>query len=415
MSTFSYVAVDRDKTVKGRLEAPSIEAARAALTAKGMFVTSLQPAKSLLQGEIKLFKKLPLSEQAWLARQLAVLTGAGMGLPAALGILAKQRKNKPVGKLAEQMRTELLAGRSPSAVTALHEEELGSMFVSMVAAGERAGVLNSTLNQLAQLLETKASLRKKTRAALTYPSAVVVITFVLALVILMVIVPIFGKMFASFGAKLPGPTLVLVHLSHFFTSHWYAIPLILLALGAFAWWAPKQESIAYYASMAGLRLPIIGPLLSKSALARVSSTIAMMMGAGTEALTVLSYAAQSTSNRVWSTMLGKVPDLLRKGRNLSESIVEATNDTVGTDTNFEVLAQMVEVGEQSGATPEVLGNLAKAMTEDVETGLSTLESSLEPLLIVIVGTVVGSMIVSLYLPIFHIITVLGNQSPTSGG
>ena len=411
MSSFSYAALDGGKPVNGRLEAPSAEAAKAALAAKGLFVTSVKPEASFFQRDFRLTKRLKLADQAWLARQLSVLADAGLGLPAALGLLARQKKGKAVGALAEQMRTELLAGRSPSAVTAAHQDELGSLFASMVAAGEQSGVLPVTLNQLAGLLETRASLRKKTRAALTYPAAVIVVTAVLALVILFVIVPIFGKMFAQFGAKLPGPTLLLVNVSHFFVGHWYALPIVLAALGALAWWGRRQEKVAYLVSSWSFKFPIVGHLLSKSALARVASTISTMMGSGTDVLTVLAYAAQATSNKVWSTTLTRVPDLLRSGRSFSDSVAQAATETPGTDSNFEVLAQMVEVGERSGATPAVLGRLAKSLTEEVEAGLSTLESSLEPLLIVVVGAVVGTMIVALYLPIFHIITVLGNQTP----
>lgn len=411
MSSFSYVAVDRDKPVRGRIEAANPEAAKAALVAKGLFVTSVKQETSFFQRDFRLSKRLPLADISWLARQLAVLSEAGLGLPAALGLLAKQKKGKSVGNLAEQMRVELLAGRSPSAVTASHQDELGPLFASLVAAGEQAGVLPDTLNQLAGLLETRASLRKKTRAALTYPAAVVVVVAILAVVILMVIVPVFGKMFAQFGAKLPGPTLIMVNASHFLLSHWYALPLILFGGGGLVWWGSRQERVTYAVSAGIMRAPIVGNLLSKSALARVASTISTMMGSGTDVLTVLAYAAQATSNKVWAATLTRVPDHLRSGRSFSDAVTQAASETPGTDINFDVLAQMIEVGERSGATPQVLGKLATSLTEEVETGVSTLESSLEPLLILIVGGVVGSMIIALYLPIFHIITVLGNQTP----
>ena len=415
MSSFSYAAIDRGRPVTGRLEAPSAEAAKAALTAKGFFVTSVKADASFFQRDLRLRKRLRLADQAWLARQMAVLAEAGLGLPAALGLLSRQRKGKGVGELAEKMRTELLAGGSPTAVTAAHQDELGTLFASMVAAGEQSGVLPVTLSQLAGLLETRASLRKKTRAALTYPTAVVAVTGVLALVIMFVIVPIFGKMFAQFGAKLPGPTLLLLSVSHFCVSHWYALPLIFGAIFGAVWWGRRQEKVAYAASVVSLRAPVVGHLLSKSALARVASTISTMMGSGTDALTVLSYAAQATQNKVWAAVLTRVPDLLRGGQTFSGAVTQAAAETPGTDANFEVLAQMVEVGERSGATPQVLGRLAKSLTEEVEAGLTTLESSLEPVLIVIVGAVVGAMIIALYLPIFHIITVIGNQTPSSGG
>lgn len=413
MSSFSYAALDGGKTVRGRIEAPSAEAAKTALGAKGLFVTSVKEEASFFQRDVRLTKRLRLADQAWLARQLSVLAEAGLDMPSTLRLLARQKKGQPVGKLADVMRDELLAGRSPSAVTAAHKDELGPLFASMVAAGEQSGVLPTTLNQLAGLLESRASMRKKTRAALMYPSAVIAVTGALALVILFVIVPIFSKMFAQFGAKLPAPTLILENASHFCLHHWYAVPLlgVLGVLGV--WWGSRQEKIAYAVSATSLRLPIVGHLLSKSALARVSSTISTMMGSGTDVLTVLAYAAQATSNRVWQSVLTRAPDLLRGGRNFSDSVAQATQETSGTDGSFDVLAQMIEVGERSGATPDVLGRLSKALTEEVETGLATLESALEPVLILIVGIVVGSMIVALYLPIFHIITVLGNQSPGS--
>ncbi len=365
--------------------------------------------------ELRLRKRVRLADQAWLARQLAVLSRAGLGLPPALGLLARQREGKAVGELARTMREELLAGRSPAAVTKAHEAELGPLFSAMVGAGETAGVLPTTLAKLADLLETRLKLGKKTRSAVSYPSIVMGMAVLLALVILLVIVPIFSRMFAQLGASLPAPTKVLVSLSRFLVGHAYVLPVLALALAGGLWWASRDERARYTASAAALRLPVVGALLGKAALARVASTIATMMGAGTDVLTVLAYAAQSTQNRVWARVLGRAPDLLRSGRGFSESLRLATAEATGTDANFEVLAQMVEVGERSGSTPDVLAHLAQGVTEEVETGLETLESSLEPLLIMFVGAVVGTMIVALYLPIFHIVTVLGNQTPSSGG
>jgi type IV pilus assembly protein PilC len=364
--------------------------------------------------EVRLRKKIGLADQAWLARQMAVLAQAGLSLPATLALLARQRKGKAVGRLAETMREELLAGSSPSAVTKRHEEELGPLFGAMVGAGEVAGVLPVTLARLAELLETRLRLRKKTRSAVSYPSIVLTMAVLLAFVILLVVVPIFAKMFKEFGASLPGPTKVMVALSRFFLGHLYALPLLVLAVAGALWWGAKDERVRYGASVLALRLPVGGELVSKSALARVASTISTMMGAGTDVLTVLAYAAQATSNRVWAAVLDRAPDLLRSGSGFSDSLRAAAAETRGTDAGFEVLAQMVEVGERSGATPQVLGHLARGVTEELETGLATLESSLEPFLIMVVGAIVGSMIVALYLPIFHIITVLGNQTATSG-
>jgi type IV pilus assembly protein PilC len=385
-----------------------------------MTTTSVRADLSVESGsfwgrEFRLRKRVRLADQAWLARQLAVLARAGLGLPPALGLLAHQRPGKAVGDLAKAMREELLAGRSPSSVTKAHEDELGPLFSAMVGAGETAGVLPTTLAKLADLLETRLKLRKKTRAAVSYPSIVMGMAVLLALVILLAVVPIFSRMFAQFGASLPGPTKVLVSISHFLVGHVYVVPILAVALAAGLWQANRDERVHYWASATALRLPVVGPLLSKAALARVASTIATMMGAGTDVLTVLAYAAQSTQNRVWATVLGRTPDLLRQGRSFSEALRLAAAGTRGVDGNFEVLAQMVEVGERSGSTPEVLGHLAQGVTEEVETGLETLESSLEPVLIMFVGAIVGTMIVALYLPIFHIITVLGRQTPTSGG
>jgi len=371
--------------------------------------------KSVITTELRLRKRITLADQAWLARQLAVLSQAGLSMPASLGLLARQRSGKAVGKLAEQMRSGLLAGKTPSVVVAEHEDALGPMFVSMVAAGEHAGVLAATLARLADLLEVRLKLRKKTRAAVSYPVGVLCITVVLSLVILLVIVPIFGRMFAEFGASLPAPTRLLVSVSHLVLSHWYALPLVVAALIGAAVWGLRQDKIAYGASALALRLPVVGSLFSKTALARVSATISMMMSSGTDVLNVLAYASASTSNKVWSSMLDKVPELLRSGKGLSDSITVASAATPGTDVNFDVLAQMVEVGERSGTTSTVLEHLAKGVTEEVESNLETLESSLEPLLMIVVGAVVGAMIIALYLPIFHIITVIGNQTASSGG
>lgn len=372
-------------------------------------------ARTIWGKELRLRRRVRLADQAWLARQMAVLAKAGLGLPESLGLLARQRAGKVVGDLAEAMREELLAGRSPTTVVKAHEAELGALFSALVGAGEAAGVLPVTLAKLADLLEARLKLRSKTRSVVTYPLFVLTTAVVLALVILLAVVPVFSRMFAQMGAGLPGPTKVLVALSHGLLSHLWVLPLVALVIAGVVAWLRRDSRARYWASATSLRLPMVGSLVSKAALARVASTLSTMMGAGTDALSVLAYASQATANRVWSAVLDRAGDLLRSGHGLSRALRMAMAETPGTDTNFEVLAAMAEVGERSGSTPDVLGHLAQGLTEEVETGLSTLQSSVEPLLIVVVGALVGSMIIALYLPIFHVVTVLGHQTPTSGG
>src|SRR5579875_1171632 len=330
-------------------------------------------ARTIWGKELRLRRRVRLADQAWLARQMAVLAKAGLGLPESLGLLARQR------------------------------------------AGEAAGVLPVTLAKLADLLEARLKLRSKTRSVVTYPLFVLTTAVVLALVIMLAVVPVFSRMFAQMGAGLPGPTKVLVALSHGLLSHLWVLPLVALVIAGVVAWLRRDSRARYWASATSLRLPMVGSLVSKAALARVASTLSTMMGAGTDALSVLAYASQATANRVWSAVLDRAGDLLRSGHGLSRALRMAMAETPGTDTNFEVLAAMAEVGERSGSTPDVLGHLAQGLTEEVETGLSTLQSSVEPLLIVVVGALVGSMIIALYLPIFHVVTVLGHQTPTSGG
>lgn len=409
MPTYAYVAYQGPRETSGRLEAPDEAAARAMLRSDGMIVTKLgaDRAGGGLGREIRFRKALKLADVAWMARQLAITTESGMSLTQAMQMLSRQRAKTGIGKVLDDMHTRLLAGSSTSAAFKAHEAELGALCVAMISSGEAGGELGASLPKLANLLETRDRLRRKVRSALVYPLGVFCLTMVIALVMVVFIVPIFVKLFAQLGGKLPLPTLVLVGISKTVTHDIWVLPVAAVGLGAGWHQLRTHHTTRGFLDRLSLRLPVIGTLLTKAALARVSSTLGTMLSAGVPLLQALGYAQSAAGNLVFADAFGGCGEAVKDGMSLSAAIARYRSVP-------EVLPQMIRVGEEAGAVDEVLSRYADRVQVEVETTVEGLTALIEPLLVVAVGLVVGSMVVSLYLPLVRIITLAGNTNGAAG-
>lgn len=410
MPTYAYVAYQGPRETTGRLEAPDETAAREMLRSDGMIVTKLgaDRVSGGLRREIRFRKALKLSDVAWMARQLAITTESGMSLTQAMLMLSRQRGKTSIGRVVGDMHTRLLAGSSTSAAFKAHEAELGELCVAMISSGEASGELGPSLSKLASLLETRERLRRKVRSALVYPIGVFCLTMIIALVMVIFIVPIFVKLFAQLGGKLPLPTLVLVDISKTVTHNIWVLPVVVIALGVGWRQLRTHHTTRLFLDRTSLRLPVVGTLLTKAALARVSSTLATMLSAGVPLLQALTYAQSAAGNLVFADAFGGCGEAVKDGMSLSAAMARYRSVP-------EVLPQMIRVGEEAGSVDEVLSRYADRVQVEVETTVEGLTALIEPLLVVAVGLVVGSMVISLYLPLVRIISLAGSNSSGAAG
>ena len=401
MQTFAYTGRNaRGKLVKGSVDAINETAVVARLQSMGLSPVSIADGSSGtgLKREISIpgFKKrIKLKELAVMSRQMATMIGAGLSLLRTLNILAEQTESKPLAKILGQIRDEVETGISTSDAFAVHAEIFPPLMISMIRAGEAGGFLEGALDSIANNFEQEVKLRGKIKAAMTYPVIVLIMSLVSVVSMLVFIVPIFQKMFASLGGKLPLPTMILVYLSH--AMVWVG-PLMLIFSIAFAIWWPKNkntERVRRVLDPLKLKLPVFGPLLKKIAVARFSRNFSDMIGAGVPILRALQIVGETSGNWVIAESLKKVADSVRQGHSLSGPLA---NESVFPP----MVTQMVAVGEGAGSLEVMLDKIADFYDQEVEAATEQLTAMIEPLMVAFLGVVIGSMVVALYLPIFNI-------------
>lgn len=405
MTAYAYQAYIGTDLSSGTIDAPDDATARALLRNQGLVISDLTVVrKQGVNRQINLRKTLKLSESAWIARQLAIMTGSGMPLPRSLAMLARQREGKRAGTILDDIHRQIVDGNQVSSAFASHEKELGQLFVALVATGEKSGKLAESLAKLANLLERRNYLRKQVRSALTYPAGVLLTTLSIALAMVLFVVPVFRSVFSQLGGKLPLPTRILVGTSNLLLNNLWIFPVLLI--GAVVGWRELRKSHVWHKRIdaAFLRIPIVGKLLSKAALARVASTLSTTLGVGVHLIEALDYSASAAGNYVFADALRAAGQEVAGGQALSAAF-EAQEGLP------EVLSQMTVVGEESGSVTEILSRFAEETNREVDITVESLTASLEPVLMVLIGTLVGSIVISLYLPMFDVINLIGSQKP----
>jgi type IV pilus assembly protein PilC len=399
--TFTYTGRNSDgKLIKGSVDAVSELAVASRLQAMGLSPVSI--AKSSggvgLKREMSIpgFKKrIKLKELAVMSRQMATMIGAGLSLLRTLNILSEQTESKPLAKILGYIRDEVETGVSTSDAFALHGEVFPPLMISMIRAGEAGGFLEGALDSIATNFEKEVKLRGKIKSAMTYPVIVLIMSLISVVSMLVFIVPVFQKMFASLGGKLPLPTMILVYLSQ--AMVWIG-PLMLIVFIAFGIWWPKNkntERVRKVLDPLKLKLPVFGLLLRKIAIARFSRNFSDMIGAGVPILRALQIVGETSGNWVIEAALKKVADSVRQGHSLSGPLA---NQPVFPP----MVTQMIAVGEDAGSLEVMLDKIADFYDQEVEAATEQLTAMIEPLMVAFLGVVIGSMVVALYLPIFNI-------------
>jgi type IV pilus assembly protein PilC len=401
LQTFTYTGRNATgKLIKGSVDAVNESAVAARLQSMGLSPVSIAKGSSAtgLKREISIpgFKKrIKLKELAVMSRQMATMIGAGLSLLRTLNILSEQTESKPLARILGQIRDDVETGISTSDAFAVHAEVFPPLMISMIRAGEAGGFLEGALDSIANNFEKEVKLRGKIKSAMTYPVIVLVMSLVSVVSMLVFIVPVFQKMFASLGGKLPLPTMILVYLSQ--AMVWIG-PLMLIIFVAFAIWWPKNkntEKVRKVLDPLKLKLPVFGPLLKKIAVARFSRNFSDMIGAGVPILRALQIVGETSGNWVIEESLKKVADSVRQGHSLSGPLA---NEPVFPP----MVTQMVAVGEDAGSLEVMLDKIADFYDQEVEAATEQLTAMIEPLMVAFLGVVIGSMVVALYLPIFNI-------------
>ncbi len=402
-ATFEYKVRDRSGKMKtGKLEAETQAQVANKLKTMGYSPVSITETGTGLQKEIKIpgfTAKVKLKDLAVFSRQFATMINSGLSLLRALTILTEQTENKELARVLREVRNDVETGNSLSASMAKHPNAFPPLMVNMTKAGEVGGFLDMVLLQIAENYEAEVKLRGKVKAAMTYPVVVFVIAILAVVGMLLFIVPVFVGLFADFDSELPAPTRFLVFLSGLMKI---IAPLGLVGVIAFFVSWPKlkhDQRVRNTLDPLKLKLPIFGALFRKIALARFARNLGTMMKSGVPILQSLDIVADTTGNVVLERAVRAVQNSVRQGEALAAPL---TNHSVFPP----MVVQMMSVGEDTGALDSMLHKIAEFYDQEVEATTEALTALIEPLMIVVIGSIIGAMIIALYMPIFSLMNVI---------
>src|SRR5687767_5106998 len=408
MATFAYSGRTRaGQSVNGEREADTMESAVAALRKDQVFVTRINPvkdggakaAKVASGGKPRKVKKVSPKSLAVFTRQFSVMIDAGLPLVQCLEILGTQEEDKNFGLVILETRAEVENGQSLADAMRKNPRVFDALFTNMIAAGEAGGILDTILKRLATYIEKAVKLKNQVQSAMIYPVAIVVIAAVVVGVILWKVIPTFATLFAGLGAELPLPTRIVIALSNGLVRY---MPFVLVGIGVFIF-----GFRAYYKTAGGrmvvdgimLKMPVLGPMMRKIAVARFCRTLATLLASGVSILEALDITARTAGNAVVERAL----NLTRKSIEGGETIAVPLRET-GVFPSMVV--QMISVGEATGALDTMLGKIADFYEEEVDVAVAGLLTLLEPLMIALLGGIVGGIVIAMYMPIFSLISEL---------
>ncbi len=396
---FAWEGMDRrGSRVKGETRASSITMVRAELRRQGVNATKVKKKARPLLGGGK--KKIKTADIAVFSRQLATMMAAGVPLVQAFDIVGRGHENPAMQDLILSIKQDIESGTAMAVALGKHPLYFDDLFCNLVAAGEQAGVLDVLLDKIATYKEKTESIKGKIKKALFYPTAVIAVAVLVTVVILMFVIPQFKELFGSFGADLPAFTLLVIGLSDIVRQWWW---LMFLAAGGFGYFIAglfkRSRKFRDMIDRFVLKIPIIGGILNKASLARFARTLSTMFAAGVPLVEALESVAGATGNVVYQDAVLKMREEVATGQSLQLSMRQR-----GLFPHMVI--QMTAIGEESGALDEMLGKVADFYEEQVDNAVDSLSSLLEPLIMVVIGGLVGSLVVAMYLPIFKLAAVV---------
>ncbi len=406
MATFAYSGRTRaGQTVSGEHTADSMDAAVAALRREQIMVTRIDAAQTKKAAAAakpsvpKGGKKVPAKNLAIFVRQFSVMIDAGLPLVQCLEILGKQEPHKGFASVILKTREDVESGASLADAMKKHPKTFDPLFTNMIAAGEAGGILDTILKRLAEYIEKSVKLTGEVKSAMIYPVAVIIIAAVVVAAILWKVIPTFASMFAGLGAQLPLPTRVVIALSDGLVSYGW-IGIIVLGLIGYAFKTYyATENGRHVIDAVSLKLPILGNILRKVAVARFCRTLSTLLASGVPILDGLDITARTAGNAVIEAAVQKVRTSIERGESISTPLRE-------TNVFPSMVVQMINVGETTGALDAMLAKIADFYEDEVDTAVAGLLTLMEPVMIAFLGVIVGGIVIAMYMPIFDMISKL---------
>jgi len=389
-TVYSWEGTDKKgKRIKGEMTASGLAFVNATLRRQGIKVTKVKKQSAFKSGG-----KVTDKDVTLFTRQLATMMKAGVPLLQAFDIVGKGHNNPAVGKLLGDIKADVETGSSLSQAFRKYPLHFDALFCNLVGAGEQAGILDSLLDRLATYKEKILAIKSKIKSALFYPISIIVVAFVITAVIMIFVIPAFKELFTNFGADLPAPTLIVVAISDFFVAYWWAI---FSSIGGGLWFFfyTWKRSVKMQAAMDRLllKLPLFGELIRKATIARFARTLATMFAAGVPLVEALDSVAGASGNHVYYEATKKVQSEISTGTSLT---VAMQNSEVFPN----MVLQMVAIGEESGSLDSMLSKVADFYEAEVDNAVEALSSLMEPIIMVVLGTLIGGLVIAMYLPIF---------------
>jgi type IV pilus assembly protein PilC len=397
MGTYVFKALDpAGSAAKGEVEAASKQAVADQLKSRGLIVVDISDKHSSKQLNLALFERVKPGDLTVLTRQLATMVASGMTLLRALYVLEDQTESKPLKEAIVAVRKDVEAGLLFSAALARHPKVFNPLYIAMVASGETSGRLDDALLRVADQLEKDDALRRQVKSAMVYPTVIVTFAIIVLLALITFLVPVFANVFKQFGGKLPTITQFTVNLSHLVTHQWYLLigATVAIVVGfrqwkRSSWGRPQWDQVR-------LKFPFkIGEVVQKVALARWSRTLASLVSAGVPILQAIDITGKTAGNVVVERAMADVTSSVKSGGTIAAPLRDAS-------VFPSMVAQMVGVGEETGALDTMLAKVADFYEDEVATAVKGLTSLLEPVMIIFVGGIVGFIVISMYMPLFKV-------------
>jgi type IV pilus assembly protein PilC len=392
---FNWEGKDRNgKLVRGEMRVPSETVVQATLRKQGVLVTKVRK-QSLGRGGKVTDKDITL-----FTRQLATMMKSGVPLLQAFDIVGRGHSNPAVGKLLLEIKQTVETGSSMSQAFRKYPQYFDALYCNLVGAGEQAGILDTLLDRLATYKEKILAIKAKIKGALFYPTAVILFALVITAVILIFVIPAFKEVFKSFGAELPAPTLVVIAMSDFMIAWWWAIfgSLAAFVIG-FAKLYKRSTPMQIAFDRWILKAPVFGEIIRKSTIARWTRTLSTMFAAGVPLVEALESVGGASGNYVYLVATRNIQSQVSTGTNLTTAMQD-------TELFPNMVVQMVAIGEESGSLDAMLGKVADFFEAEVDEAVKALSSLMEPIIMVVLGTLIGGLVVAMYLPIFKLGSVV---------
>jgi len=388
-------------TMTGEVEAPNEAFVIAQLRRQQIVPVTVKPKPRDLRMQLPGRRgKVSKKELAVFTRQFATMIDAGLPLVQCLDILGMQQENEGFKKVILRVKEDVESGSTFADALSKHPRVFDELFVNLVSAGEVGGILDTILARLAAYIEKAMKLAKQIKSAMVYPATILAVALIVTVVLLLYVIPIFGEMFKDFGQALPVPTQIVLALSGY-TRKYFLVGVALVVLMVFGIrWYYRQDAGRRKIDRLLLRLPILGDLIRKIAVARFARTLGTMVASGVPILEAMDIVAKSAGNRIIEEAVVKARASISEGKTISEPLADSKVFPV-------MVTQMVSVGEATGALDAMLNKIADFYDDEVDSAVGALTSLLEPMLMIFLGVVIGGLVIAMYLPIFKLAGVVG--------